>query len=216
MPDAAANNRPPVVHASRFQRADDALFLLLYNRTKNPVFDVVMPVLSHIGNLGFLWIAGSIFVLIFGIILLKLPLFESTLAMIITVGIGEIAAEAVIKNLFWRTRPYDALPGVSLRVPVRHYARTSSFPSGHTAAYIGSAVTLSIYYPSLAPLFILIAVSGSFSRVYVAAHYPSDVAAGSLIGILAALLNCVIYRPYIYKFIVIALKFTHLAPYVLH
>ena len=67
----------------------------------------------------------------------------------------------------------------------------NSFPSGHSADAFVSGVFLyyllkQTKYPELRFLPLLYALLIALSRVFVSAHYPSDVAAGMTIGILGA------------------------------
>jgi undecaprenyl-diphosphatase len=60
---------------------------------------------------------------------------------------------------------------------------SSSFPSGHTASAFAFAATVSADFPLLAlPLFGVASVVG-YSRVHTGVHYPSDVIAGSVLGL---------------------------------
>jgi membrane-associated phospholipid phosphatase len=65
-----------------------------------------------------------------------------------------------------------------------------SFPSGHTASafalFIGMAFFTQNKY--LKAVCLLLALGVGYSRVYLALHFPEDVLAGSLIGVLCALL----------------------------
>jgi len=83
------------------------------------------------------------------------------------------------KRVFARPRPYDA---GEVELLVRRPAGTS-YPSGHPAVAGAMVGVVAPDVPSFvgAPLARLPRFIG-FSRVYVGAHYPSDVAGGVLIG----------------------------------
>lgn len=90
---------------------------------------------------------------------------------------------AVVKRKFKRLRPYQALPDVkTCRKPLQD----SSFPSGHTTAIFAWLVpillTASVGLFIIVPAAIVIGLSVGWSRMYLGLHYPSDVAAGALIG----------------------------------
>lgn len=84
-----------------------------------------------------------------------------------------------LKHSIGRPRPFVACPDI--RACVRALDKFS-FPSGHTLHAVAFAVVFSWYYPlvgaALMPVVLLIALS----RVALGMHYPSDVAAGALIG----------------------------------
>ncbi|MDQ6420366.1 phosphatase PAP2 family protein [Paenibacillus sp. LHD-117] len=90
---------------------------------------------------------------------------------------------AIVKRKFKRLRPYQAMPDVrTCPKPLQD----SSFPSGHTTAVFSWMVPFllmgMIESAILAPAAFLIAVSVGWSRMYLGLHYPSDVAAGAIIG----------------------------------
>jgi len=62
-----------------------------------------------------------------------------------------------------------------------------SFPSGHTGAAFAVAVAWATEPYGLGPAALALASGIGFSRVYLGAHYPLDVAAGSVLGICAGL-----------------------------
>jgi membrane-associated phospholipid phosphatase len=59
-----------------------------------------------------------------------------------------------------------------------------SFPSGHSATAFGSATALAVCYPPAAVPLLLGASGVAWSRVYLGAHYPSDIVMGSGLGLI--------------------------------
>ena len=91
--------------------------------------------------------------------------------------------EFPLKAIFRRKRPYAQ---IAEAIVVGAPAQRHSFPSGHAASAFGGAWLLGTYYPRLRPLFYCIALIVAFCRVYVGAHYPSDVVAGAISGVTLA------------------------------
>ncbi|MBQ2486635.1 MAG: phosphatase PAP2 family protein [Candidatus Methanomethylophilus sp.] len=61
--------------------------------------------------------------------------------------------------------------------------QTSSFPSGHTAQLFCVATVFAVFRRDLLPEILLLAFLVALTRMYMYAHYPTDVLAGALIGI---------------------------------
>ena len=90
---------------------------------------------------------------------------------------------ALFKYAVQRDRPPTVIldPKPLMEVPT-----TSSFPSGHTSTSFACAYVISRLAPRLTiPVFVLAALIG-FSRVYVGVHYPLDVIAGAIFGLIVA------------------------------
>ena len=91
------------------------------------------------------------------------------------------------KYLFNRARPYISDTEIA---PLIKTPSSSSFPSGHSATAAAGALTLSVVYPSFAPVLLLSGFLVALSRIYLGVHYPFDVLAGLLIG--SATAGCVL------------------------
>lgn len=85
----------------------------------------------------------------------------------------------VCKPLFDRARPCDLRPAVELLVE-RPWG--ASFPSGHTGAAFAAAGAMYARRVRLWPLWVLLAGAVGLSRLYLYVHFPTDVAAGVLLG----------------------------------
>lgn len=62
----------------------------------------------------------------------------------------------------------------------------SSFPSGHTAGAVAVAAALAHDYPKAGPAAYAVAAAVAVLQIPRCAHYPSDVGAGAVVGLVAA------------------------------
>jgi undecaprenyl-diphosphatase len=98
-------------------------------------------------------------------------------------GIAAIVIAAAVANgptklLVRRRRPSKGPWPTLIRMP-----RSRSFPSGHSAAAFAFATGACAELPVLAPVLVPLAGAVAYSRVHTGVHYPSDIAAGAVIGI---------------------------------
>ena len=102
---------------------------------------------------------------------------QSFLAAIISrFGITEII------RFFWeRPRPFVEN---NVNLILSHDA-TGSFPSGHAAFYFAIAAVVYFYNKKIGLLFFLAAFLISLARVFAGVHWPSDILAGALVGIVS-------------------------------
>lgn len=114
-------------------------------------------------------------------------------------GLGAGATANLFKLCFARRRPLMTDPGVTdIDITWAAYARGipvdkdkgyldyawQSFPSAHTATAVGLAIGLSYLFPAGRRVFWTLAVLAAMQRVVYLAHWPSDVMAGAVIGVI--------------------------------
>ena len=87
----------------------------------------------------------------------------------------------MLAELPMRVRPYLAHP--DLITPVGHRFVDSSFPSSHAASTVAIVTVLGHAYRRFAVLAASFALVMCLSRVHNGMHYPTDVLAGSILGL---------------------------------
>jgi undecaprenyl-diphosphatase len=102
---------------------------------------------------------------------------------LIAIAIAAGVANGPAKLLARRRRPSSRSHPALIRTP-----RSTSFPSGHSAAAFAFVTGACTELPVLAPGLVPLAGVVAYSRVHTGVHYPSDVAVGAGIGIGSGLL----------------------------
>ena len=104
---------------------------------------------------------------------------------VIPLTVTTALVEFPIKAYFRRRRPFIT---IIQAIVIGKKPGTWSFPSGHSASAFGGAWLLNRKFPRLSFVTYPIAGLVAFSRIYLGDHYPGDVASGSLLGLLFAML----------------------------
>jgi undecaprenyl-diphosphatase len=167
------------------------LFYFFNHNFQNPIFDAVMPVVTHFGGFKVL-VVVLIAVILYAHLKDKKTLRRLTILALIAFLCSDIVT-AILKHLIMEPRPFVTLDNVHLLIAEDD---PLSFPSGHTTSTF-SVVTFFVlnmkelakrHYKLIDVALIIFAVVIPFSRMYVGVHYPGDVLAGALIGIAGALI----------------------------
>lgn len=165
----------------------DGNFLLwIQDNFRQDFMDGFWIFITSLGNAGWFWIALSILLVIFP------TTRKAGITALLSLLLCALITNVCLKNLVARPRPYTQLPDLTLLI-----AKPAdwSFPSGHTTASLAAAYC---YYRMLPKklygiLALILAALIAFSRLYVGAHYPSDILGGLIVGIFGSWLVCRLY-----------------------
>ncbi|MEW2139520.1 phosphatase PAP2 family protein [Streptomyces sp. NPDC005409] len=110
---------------------------------------------------------------------------KAAAAGITAMAVAELLSNGVAKQLVERRRPpKEWVP----HDDVEDRPDSSSFPSGHTAAAVAFTAAVAPTWPGAGAACAVPMALVAIERVHSGAHYPSDVAAGAVIGLAAAAL----------------------------
>ena len=156
---------------------DLAILQAIQEHLAHPVLDVALSWITNLGQAAAIWIVVGIVMLcsrkyrFWGMVLL---------ASLAAVG---LLNELALKFLVARPRPFVVNPAIELLVPE---PSGYSFPSGHTGSAFAAATVLS-FSPLARGWKIsawVLAFILAFSRLYLQVHFPTDVLAGAVLGML--------------------------------
>lgn len=153
----------------------------------NKAGDVVMPLISSLGDAGIVWIILSLTM----IIIPKTRRYGLIIA--VSLIIESLICNLLLKPVTARIRPYDLNPLADILVKKPD---DYSFPSGHTGASFAAASSLWGWKKSFWIPVTILALLIAFSRLYLYVHYPTDVLSGVLLGSLSGWLSVLIFRKY--------------------
>ncbi|MBQ7943841.1 MAG: phosphatase PAP2 family protein [Lachnospiraceae bacterium] len=154
---------------------------------RNDVLDAIMPLVSKVNN------AGMLAILTVVILLLWKKTRETGIIAFVSLFLEYILVNVSLKPIVMRTRPFVVNEALQL---LGDYPTDYSFPSGHTGCAFAVAFVCLLCLPKrYGVLAIVVAALIAFSRLYNAAHYPTDVLAAIVIAFITALIaKCTVGR----------------------
>jgi len=158
---------------SLVQKFDRFISLFITNNMHGVIMDKVMIISTYLGNSGVIWIIIAI--ILIGNKKYRKVGFMALAALILSTILGE----EILKHVFRRIRP--SVVNLLIAKPLSY-----SFPSGHAMSSFAVAGVLAKYLKNYAVEFFTLASLISFSRVYLYLHYPTDVLAGVVLGLMCS------------------------------
>lgn len=162
----------------RVQRLDRRLMRHSFG-ARSPALDRILVATTRAANYSRLWLVVAGGLALFRGRRGRRAAWRGLVAIAIAAGVANGPAKLLVR----RRRPSSHWQPTLIRTP-----RSTSFPSGHTAAAFAFATGASAEEPVLRPVLVPLAGAVAYSRVHTGVHYPSDVAAGMGIGIVSGLL----------------------------
>ena len=168
-------------------KLDKELFLFLNLKLQNRFLDFLMPFITEFKNWRIFFFLIMLAMLIFG---RKKERIAAVLVLIV-LGIADSSVNLLLKSWIGRVRPCNVFPEVHLLAGCSH---SGSFPSSHAANIFAAGTILTFFYRRVWLIWLAIAVTVSFSRIYVGVHYPLDVLGGAIYGILLAVVILIVSK----------------------
>lgn len=176
------------------------VFQLVEQYCWNPVLDIILKIITTLGEGGviFILMAGVFF--LFGFFKKNEQYKKIGITVIISLLFMLIVNDVVLKGLIARPRPFNfdwsqyPWAGVFNYPEIISRPKSWSFPSGHSSSAFAAAFAVCFYNRKWGiPTFIFAAVM-AFSRVYVHVHYCSDILAGAVVGIIYGIAGVIISK----------------------
>ena len=150
-----------------------------------PLLDVLMPIITVLGDAGIFWIAISV------LFMITKKYRKVGLGMAFALIMGLLVCNIWLKPAVGRIRPYDFQEKylgviINLLIEKQH---DFAFPSGHTIASFEAAVVILLNNKKLGIPAMILACLIAFSRLYLYVHYPTDVIFSIILGTVFAFLG---------------------------
>ena len=157
---------------------DQSILYWIHDNLSCGVLDVLMPKLPLLGSGGAIWLLAA------AIMLCTKEYRRQGVILLAGLAVGVLVGNVCLKNLIARPRPCWLDDSVKLLISV---PTDYSFPSGHTLSSVIGATVLTKTDRRFGWAAIPLAAIIAFSRLYLFVHYPSDILAGAILGMVIGL-----------------------------
>ena len=153
---------------------DWAVLHFIQDNLRTDILDKVFTILTYLGDHGAVWILIAVILLFFR------RTRRTAVLILIAMAAAYVIGTNMVKELVARPRPcwLDDSVVMLIKVPQDY-----SFPSGHTMAGTVSCFLINRTNKVLGVFSVILMLLIAFSRMYLYVHFPSDILAGLLIGI---------------------------------
>ena len=172
-----------------FQQIDEAISKWMLSLHGSDFINHFLKFFTLLGEGGIIWII-SLLVILIVVVIKKRKVPVVLLCGAIALLLGWLFNDYCLKLLVQRTRPYHNAEafGDTFKVFMDSidykYPSSYSFPSGHSFSSFNAATTITLYKKKLGFIAYPVALIIAFSRIFVGAHYFSDVLVGSILGVI--------------------------------
>lgn len=111
----------------------------------------------------------------------------------ITAGFAKFILAEIIRWLWFRPRPFVSLNFIPL---INQSPAEASFPSGHASFYFALSTIVYLYNKKIGITFYIASSFIVLARVFTGVHWPSDILAGAVMGILAGWILNKLFKKY--------------------
>lgn len=173
------------------QQIDMNILLWIQEHLRIDALTPFWKVITFLGNGGWFWLVVA------AVLLISKKTRRTGSAALLSIAIGFLITNVLLKNMVARPRPFDAYTEI---IPLITRPTDFSFPSGHTCASFACAPGLlqnaakEIWSSCSNP-----GRHGSFSRLYLGVHYPGDVLGGFLVAVFTSTLAYHLVQAYCKK-----------------
>ncbi|MGL4761715.1 MAG: phosphatase PAP2 family protein [Sarcina sp.] len=186
----------------------DTFNMAILNQFKDwhgPIIDKIALAFTKIGT------DGLIFLIIALILLITVKYRKIGFMIFFASAINLVIVEA-LKHIVKEPRPFLTHPEL-LNSVIGAAPHSYSFPSGHASAAFVGAFILAYYFKKWSVPVYLLAIAIAVSRPFLLVHYPTDVIAGAIIGIISSILAFFFYKVILKRYFIQILRVLKIEKY---